>query len=687
MSAKKYFILLQRIIFVLFTLLFLKVTFYKWDGYSFYMRFTDFLPDLSLSYILWTIPGIFIAFFLWILAYGINKTFKKIRLEYIIAWIIIIVIIHAIRHIFFVDRFNNSLTNLNDLTILLISSILSGAVIFLINKHTEAFLSGINTRITPLVWLFVAGLLIALPCSGFSVFRKEPPAFKYVNKNSAHVSGINNTNPNIILITWDTLAARDMGLYGYNRPTTPYLSEWAKDAVVFKRLYAASNWTVPTSMSLMTGQRVWTHKVWYDALNSPVKNYTDSLPHILKENGYNIYGWVQNPHAHPDTLGIGRSFLTKDNATTFNKFLSNGKFRGVKVFFKKRPVIIKFMKKYPYIFVLKSVEKLAASANMKRSESNPVKKENGTQNQQSIQDTGDHPQNPYPPKLVYNRFLDYMSSSIQETEAKQLHEPFFAWLHLYPPHSPYLPPKSYRGMFGGDNDKPDEMKYTDAPEDFEYKPEDQPKVDELRKRYDEFILYSDEQFRVFMKKLSEKMDLSNTIIVFSADHGESFSHGYKGHVGDHLFEQFVHVPLVIKMPGRLASKVIDMPVEQIDIAPTILDLAGIAVPTWMEGRSLYPLIEGKSLEAQTLFSMQLIRNRSFGTPVSTGTIAIWDGNYKLIYYLKDKKSLLFNLGTDPEEMQNILNDEPEIADRLLKLIEVNLSGANNKITRLTEYSN
>ncbi len=651
------------------------------------MRFTDFLPDLSLSFILWTIPGVFIAFFLWLIAYGIHKTIKSVPLEYSIAWIIIIIILTAIRHIFFVDRFNNSLTGLNDFTTLLISGILSGVIVFLINKHTEAFLSGVNTRITPLVWLFAVLLVIALPCSGWSVFRKEPPTDKYFKDDSAHASGLNKKSPNIILVTWDALTALDMDLYGYDRPTTPFLSEWAKDAVVFKRAYSASNWTVPASMSLMTGQRVWTHKVWYDALNSPVKNYANNLPHILKENGYNIYGLVQNPHAHPDTLGIGPNFLTKDHATKFNKFLIRGEFHSIKKFFEKRPIIIKFMKKYPFIFIMKNVKNLTERTNMKQFKSNFIESEKRIQNQQLIQNTDDNPRNAYPPKLVYNRFLRYISSGSQRADDKQLHKPFFAWLHLYPPHEPYLPPESYRGIFGGESSKPADLKYTDAPEDFEYKPEDQPRVDALRKRYDEFILYSDEQFRIFIKSLSRKMDLSNTIIIFSADHGESFSHGYKGHVGDYLFEQLVHVPLIIKIPGEIPGKVINMPVEQIDIAPTILDLAGIAVPPWMEGRSLYPLIEGKSLEPRPLFSMQLIKNRSFGQPISTGTISIWYGDYKLIYYLKNKKSLLFNLRADPEEIQNIFNDEPETANRLLKLIEVNLSGANNKITQFIEYNN
>lgn len=113
-------------------------------------------------------------------------------------------------------------------------------------------------------------------------------------------------------------------------------------------------------------------------------------------------------------------------------------------------------------------------------------------------------------------------------------------------------------------------------------------MDILRKRYDEFILYSDRQFEMFLSRLAQTFDLSNTLIILTSDHGESFSHGFLGHDGPHLYEPLVRIPLIIKMPGNANGKSIDMRVEQIDIAPTILDLIGIQVPEWMEGRSLLP---------------------------------------------------------------------------------------------------
>ena len=186
---------------------------------------------------------------------------------------------------------------------------------------------------------------------------------------------------------------------------------------------------------------------------------------------------------------------------------------------------------------------------------------------------------------------------------------------------------------------------------------------------------------MFLKRLAEIVDMSNIIIIFSSDHGESFTKGYQGHSGPYIYESLVHIPLIIKLPGETGGRVIDMPVEQTDIAPTILELAGVTIPEWMEGRSLVPLLKGAGMQQRPIFSMQLIENRSFGHPITKGTIAIWEGDYKLIHYLAEDKSLLFNLKANPDETQNTIKEEPEIAERLKKLIDDNLSNANKRITQ------
>ncbi|MBI4697361.1 MAG: DUF4976 domain-containing protein [Nitrospirae bacterium] len=120
-------------------------------------------------------------------------------------------------------------------------------------------------------------------------------------------------------------------------------------------------------------------------------------------------------------------------------------------------------------------------------------------------------------------------------------------------------------------------------------------------------------------------------------------------------------------------------VQQVDIPPTILELADIPVASWMEGRSLIPLMRGKELPSRYSLSMHIegiMRNRH---KIMEGTFAVWEGDYKLIYYLKDNKSLLFNLRNDPDEINNIFEKDAETGGRLLSFIKSDFRKANERI--------
>jgi arylsulfatase A-like enzyme len=209
----------------------------------------------------------------------------------------------------------------------------------------------------------------------------------------------------------------------------------------------------------------------------------------------------------------------------------------------------------------------------------------------------------------------------------------------------------------------------------------QPEVETLRARYNEFVRYCDKQFEDFITQLTKRGKLKNTVIILSSDHGESFEHGYLTHGNEHLYEQVTNIPLIIKEPDQSEGRIINDIAEQIDIPATILELAHIPVPSWMEGRSLVPLMRGKRLLSRPAFSMNFEKNPSRGHQITKGTIAVWEGDYKLIHYLQEKKSLLFNLKKDPRELNNLFDREPEIGKHLLTLIQDNLKKANERISR------
>jgi len=507
-------------------------------------------------------------------------------------------------------------------------------------KYANKILYSLNERITPLVWIFAILLILAVP---FSIFiSRYPDADVPIQFHRGGGRG-----PNMILIVMDTLTARNMQLYGYERPTTPFISEWAKDAIVFTRAHSSSDWTVPSMMSLMTGQRVWTHGIWHLINYRPfIGKYENNFPAILKDYGYDVYCFVQNPFAHPDTLSIKEPFLIRDKSERFYK-PAIWWWDVLKSFFLTNPVVSE------WIF-----------------EMNPIAKKINSFRPETFTTT-------VPPDIVYNRFLKSISN--RRLQGNKPQRPFFAWLHVFPPHEPYLPPQPYKGMFGDAEQFDTFKKQKKFGTGREYKIEEQADIDILRKRYDEFILYSDKKFELFLSQLSKTIDMSNTIIILTSDHGESFSHGWLAHKGPHLYESLTHVPLIIKIPGRTNAKTIDVLVESTDIAPTILDLAGIPKPAWMEGRTLVPLFEGKTIDPQPIFSMQFDNQVIGDYPIKKGTIAVWDGSYKLIYYLKENKKMLFNLKVDPDETMDISQKEPEITQRLVKLIENELFRANEQI--------
>ncbi len=186
-------------------------------------------------------------------------------------------------------------------------------------------------------------------------------------------------------------------------------------------------------------------------------------------------------------------------------------------------------------------------------------------------------------------------------------------------------------------------------------------------RNDETIRSCDEGFKDFISKLAKRDRLKDTVIILSSDHGEMFEDYKVGH-GEYYFnEAITSIPLIIKTYERDEGRVIDDLVEHIDIPSTILDLANISIPAWMEGRSLVPLIRGNSLEAKHVFSMNFEKNQSRGW-IDKGVIVLWAEDYKLIHYLEEGKSEMFNLKEDPEELNNLFSNEPEVGQHLLKLI-------------------
>ena len=498
------------------------------------------------------------------------------------------------------------------------------------------------------MWLFGIWVIISIPIVVYHTWLKQTDSPE--SKGIFQSSKADTSRPNIILVIFDAMTARDMSVYGYNKVTTPFINEWSETASFFNRVESSSNWTTPATASLMTGKRVWTHRTFHE-YSTPVKSDIESLPLILKNYGYYNIAFVVNPYASIKRLGIANSFNIAPPFLELVKSqgLIGWKFGVLNVILNK--VFGDKIKFYTWIIDPEFVfGKIITAIYYKffvifQTEA--------------------------PPEFAFKKFLEIIDKGVQE--------PFFAWVHLFPPHDPYLPPEPYSGMFDSSTKL---RSYNQQRGDLtEEKIDNDENWGIFRARYDEFIRYCDEQFENFIEELKKRNKLKNTIIIFTSDHGESFEHGDFTHGHTHLYEQVTHVPLIIKRPSQIKGVIINDLVEQIDIPPTILSLVNIPIPPWMEGRSLMPLLHGEKLPSKLVFSMNFERNPGRGHQITKGTIAVWEGDYKLIYYLEEDKSLLFNLKEDPDELKNLFDEKPKISQHLLALIQDNFKKANESINR------
>jgi arylsulfatase A-like enzyme len=218
-------------------------------------------------------------------------------------------------------------------------------------------------------------------------------------------------------------------------------------------------------------------------------------------------------------------------------------------------------------------------------------------------------------------------------------------VHYMDAHLPYHEPRKYRDLYAGEA-------HEKLGEDFERnkvrtsKAGQDPEAQKyIQDRYDNNIRYLTDQ----VQRLVEVLDDNDVLILFS-DHGEEFwEHGGYEH-GHTLFQELVHVPLVIKAPGLPAGQ-LQAPVSLLDIAPTVLDLAGQPIPPEMEGWSLVPLMRGEE-EARQRFAQ---RDVSFGRPLyGMEQWGVLDSGHK--WMVHEGREALFDLVEDPQEKNNLMRD-------------------------------
>lgn len=446
--------------------------------------------------------------------------------------------------------------------------------------------------------------------------------------------------PHIVMLSIDALSAQHMSLYGAARPTTPMLAQFADSATTFEHAYANSNFTTPGISSILTGARPWLHRALQLQAWPESEARARSLPALLRQAGYQT-GYVStNAVAGASKNGFGRYF----------GFAARDRVRDVNLCTDALSATLK------YVCAIADMPLFGAMVAL------------------ADQLSGGRDNSHYDPQLATAPALEWLRHVDKS-------RPVFLWVHLFPPHSPYAAPAPWLGRF----DSSSAARNVSATEPFwGYTLRTQPPAEAqlLNDRYDEAVLYVDHYAGQFLQQALQLLG-SNTAVVVTADHGESFHHGYGAHTGVGLFDEIIHVPLIVKLPGQTQAMRSHSVVEQVDIAPTLAQLAGIAAPTSWEGRSLlgaWGYGGSDALPAKPAFSMNFEQTPRYG-PLNTGSVAVIDGSWKLVHFIGHPhypdmpplRDALYDLASDPGETMNLIDAQPAQAAKLRTLIDDELT--------------
>jgi arylsulfatase A-like enzyme len=403
--------------------------------------------------------------------------------------------------------------------------------------------------------------------------------------------------PNVLLISVDTLRPDHLGCYGYERDTSPNIDRLAAEGSLFETMVSSTSWTLPAHCSMFTGLSDTVHGCV--EMNLRLADDRVTIAEMLKDAGYQTVGLFSGPAIHP-VFGVAQGFDEYIDCTSFADV---------------------------------TIEKISSGQSLDGGE---IQKASTTD-------------------ITNPRVLERTTKFLNERRK----DPFFLFVHWWDVHFDYIPPSPYDTQFDPDYEG------SITGENVFGNPAVNPMMDKrdlehIIALYDGEIAWTDMHIGKLMATLDELGLRDNTIVIFTADHGEEFfEHGRKGHRMT-LFDEVIRLPLIIRYPGVApAGERFTQQARMIDLVPTILDLAGLPPATNVMGQSLAPVFRGEELANDTLAISELFsvgrELRTFRRP-----------SRKLLVNEKDGGTAAFNLAQDPGEHSRIAVETDPILRLLIK---------------------
>ena len=471
---------------------------------------------------------------------------------------------------------------------------------------------------------------------------------------------IQGNKKNVLMIVFDAFSAYHLPIYGYARDTTPNISRLAERAVVYHNHYAGGNFTTPGTASLLTGVLPWLHRA-FQHYGEVTQTFVDKNIFEAFKNYYRV-AYSHNPLANvllkqfsghlDDLVPMSKLMLTTDG------FLES---------------------------LFGNDEDIATVAWTRAVK----KEEEGYSYSLFFSDLYDRYMNgkveafkPFFPRGVPNIkgdnfFLLEDAIDWLQGEINQFPRPFFGYFHFMPPHAPCNTRRDFFKAFAKDD-----FQAPVKPEDLFTEGNSYEELSRRRVAYDEYILYLDLEFARLFDYLESSGMLEDTWLVLTADHGELFERGVRGHTSPLLYQPVVRIPLMIFEPGQASRKDVYATTSAVDVLPTLLHVTGESPADWTEGTILPPFAETEPQPDRVVYSLYAKENDP-AAPLNHATAMMVSGRHKLIYFFGYKelgkgveRVELYDIEADPEELNDLYTTQKETGANMLHQLQQKLKEVN-----------
>jgi N-acetylglucosamine-6-sulfatase len=424
-----------------------------------------------------------------------------------------------------------------------------------------------------------------------------------------------SSRPNIVFILIDDLRWDELGIVGHPYIKTPNIDRIGAEGALFRNAFMTTPLCSPSRASLLTGKYAHTHGIIDNVDRSAASHKLVTFPLLLHQSGY-------------ETAFIGKWHMGNDDKPRpgFDRWVS---FKGQGAYL------------------------------------NPDMNEDG----KSVKPSGYVTDilNGYAVEFIKRRhdkpFLIYLAHKAIHPEVTQNND---GSLNLADAEL-FIPAERHRNLYAGEA-IPHRPSYKRAPEGkpaLQRRIGDLPPLGPTTATSDETILGRQRSLMAIeegvgdiLRALKETGQLDNTVLVFTSDNGYFYGeHGLS--VERRLaYEESIRMPLLMRYPELIKPGTVrDEFALNIDLAPTLLELAGVAAPETMQGRSLAPLLNGKRPAWRHSFLIEYYSDTVFPRISRMGYKAVRTGRWTYIHYLELKDmDELYDLKTDPYEMKNLIHE-------------------------------